>query len=287
MIDTIAKCSACGRLNVGNMQYILSSSRGREKEWIHCSNCKAFSCADPFEVIREVTHATSTSYGEKETGLINAAFIQRLYRNIIKLIKKYRLPKQNRWLDVGCSFGGLMVMAKPEGFELTGVDILPQAVDYIRSLGMEAKLVSSIAEVDPGDKFHIISAIDSNYYWPNQKIELSEIYKRLAEGGLFILRSTDKSWLVKSGISISWLWPSLGKNMIARGLNDHRYSMPLSSLLKLAREQGFMVEAINIKDAFYSDQSPLYVRGYFLISSILYKLFKLYIAPGYIIVFRK
>jgi len=284
-VDT--SCSACGSENRNAKNLVFTSSRGSEKSWSHCGHCGAFFCNDPFQVDQEVQHGTTASYGTLESGLKNAVNLQHLYNNILRLVQRYGTPACGSWLDLGCSFGGLLCLAKNAGYDVTGVDILPQAVDYIRSLGMAAYVVHSATQVPADEGFDVVTAIDSNYYWPDQRTEFSQIYQKLNPGGLFVVRTADKSWLVKLGLALQGLFPGLGKRAVAMALNDHRFSMPHASLLNLAVETGFWVESVDIRDAYYSEGSPFFVRAYFRISAILYKVSGLYIAPGYIVVLRK
>ena len=70
-----------------------------------------------------------------------------------------------------------------------GMDIVPEAVEYVRSLGLRCDCAGSVQELDiPENSQAIISILDCNYYWSNQRNELRALYSRLCPDGILVMR---------------------------------------------------------------------------------------------------
>jgi 2-polyprenyl-3-methyl-5-hydroxy-6-metoxy-1,4-benzoquinol methylase len=288
MSKNINICPACGNLNNSNENIILSSSRGEDKNWCRCKNCKAYFYTEQFDNTIEVQHGSNTSYGEEKSGINLGVYKQYLYSTILNLLIENGGKKDLKVLDVGCSYGGLLKFLKNKNFsDIYGIDILPQPIQYLKSEGYNVENYSSVDQLENNMLFDVVTVIDTNYYWPNQQKEIEAIRNHLKNNGLLIMRVTDKSWLVSAGIFIKKIALNLGIKIIARGLNDHRFSMPVKSLLKLLKDEGFSMEKINISGAYYSNSSTLAVKLSFIFGDIIYRISGLFIAPGAVIVAKK
>jgi 2-polyprenyl-3-methyl-5-hydroxy-6-metoxy-1,4-benzoquinol methylase len=278
-------CPACENINNHPKEYILSSTRGQNKKWMKCSSCNSYSIIDDYEKQNEVTHAQNTSYGTIADGLQLTSIKKKLYTTILFLAKKYSEDATNQsWLDIGCSFGGLIELVKENGYQTSGIDILPEAITHLSSKGYNVQLANSIGQLPDTTTFDIISAIDCHYYWPTQNTEFGLIKNHLNKNGLLILKTSNKSWLVSLGLFIRNFSRPVGDKMIARALNDHRFSMPLSSLLSILKKHGYTIEEVNIQNAYFSDDTKAIVKIGFFIGGLIYKISGLLIAPGAVVV---
>jgi 2-polyprenyl-3-methyl-5-hydroxy-6-metoxy-1,4-benzoquinol methylase len=89
-------------------------------------------------------------------------------------------------LDVGCSYGGFLLRAQREGYRVRGMDIVPEAVEYVRRLGIPCDRAASVDDLDiPANSLGIVTALDCNYYWQSQTKELRAIgpFRRGTTGG--------------------------------------------------------------------------------------------------------
>ena len=57
-------------------------------------------------------------------------------RNLFKIFKKIKLPKNAKILDVGCGSGTLAQFWKDQGYDVTGMDISDKSLEITRSKGV-------------------------------------------------------------------------------------------------------------------------------------------------------
>lgn len=197
---------------------------------------------------------------------------------------------ESRILDVGCSFGGILVEARKRGFDCAGVDIVPEAIQWMKEQGFRAEVCSTLSKCslysadDPAD---VISVMDAHIYWPDQPAELRAASKLLREDGLLVIRALTKSAFVTTGRFVEPVSSSLSKKLIRRAIADHRFSMPLKSLLRTIEESGFEILSASPRGARYAPDMPLGVRAAFAMGSFLWHGFGISVAPTTLIFARK
>jgi len=236
----------------------------------------------------EVCHTQQMTWGDAEHGAQLNTFKQRMYKSILAQILKHTEPRGKSLLDVGCAYGGFMEVATHAGFEVSGFDIVPQAVDFVKSRGMSAECCGQIRDFHGSHKtFDLITVLDANIYWPNQAAELRNIHERLEDGGLLVMRVVDKSWLATVGAGLQKLSPERGQKVLRRAVNDHRFSMPIGSLLELLKKTGFNVVSASPKGALHSDDTSLMVKLSFGIGIALWQTMGVFLAPGAVVIAEK
>jgi 2-polyprenyl-3-methyl-5-hydroxy-6-metoxy-1,4-benzoquinol methylase len=134
-----------------------------------------FSAQQPYDLAAEIKHTEQMAWGDSQTGIQLNAYKQRLYRTSLKLLSASHLPAPARLLDVGCAYGGFMQAAQQCGYQVCGYDIVPTAVSYVRSLGLEAYQCPSAAAFSERVKqpFDGVACLDVNCYWHDQRSELA------------------------------------------------------------------------------------------------------------------
>jgi 2-polyprenyl-3-methyl-5-hydroxy-6-metoxy-1,4-benzoquinol methylase len=221
------------------------------------------------------------AWGDSQMGIQLNAYKQRLYQTSLKLLLSH-LPAPARLLDVGCAYGGFMQAAQQCGYQVCGYDIVPTAVAYVRSLGLEAYQCQSAAAFSEYVKqpFDGVVCLDVNCYWHDQRSELAHIKAILHQGGYLLMRVVDKSWLFALGVKLAILNERLGRRLMRAATNDHRHSMPVHSHLRLLGELGYRVLYVSSRDALHSDQAKFSVKLAFELGNLAQKLFSVYLAPG-------
>jgi SAM-dependent methyltransferase len=210
-----------------------------------------------------------------------------MYLSIVRLLSRHA-PSGSLILDVGCSFGGFLEQARIHRFGVQGMDIVPEAVEYVRQLGIPCQVAASIGELDlPDASMDIISVLDSNYYWPDQRAELRACWRKLRRSGLLILRLVDKSWMLASALATREMFPKLSAHLCEKAVNDHRVSIPLSSMLRLLREERFEIVYASPRGALHSDQSSAAVKVSFVLGYVVWHLTGFNVAPGALVLTRK
>ena len=256
--------------------------------WYHCLDCGSFFDAGGFDKDSEIAHLQNTDYGSNDLGIDVCQFKTPMYDAIVKLLKNAS-PPPGSLLDIGCSYGGFLVRAQAEGYKVYGSDINPRAVDYVQALGIPAALACSIEEVDLVEdcSLDVVSCLDCNCYWTNQPGELRFAFDKLKPGGYLVMRVVDKSWMCRLALKIRRLAPTLAGYVLQESVNDHRFSMPVRSLLKIIQSCGFEVINASPRGAVHSNKSRWITRASFALGSIVWGTTGIFLAPGALVLAKK
>ena len=101
------------------------------------------------------------------------------------------------------------------------------------------------------------------------------------------MRVVDKSWMFACGLAIHKLAPDIGKTIMARSVNDHRFSMPVRSLLHVIQECGFRIVYASPRGALYSKDTDWVVKLSFDLAFLFWKATGKFVAPGALILAKK
>jgi 2-polyprenyl-3-methyl-5-hydroxy-6-metoxy-1,4-benzoquinol methylase len=227
-------------------------------------------------------------WGQIDAGKKLARYKTKMYRSVVELIKRHS-PPPAMILDVGCSFGGFATEARKSGYSVCGFDIVPEAVDYVRSLRIPTECCFSIEKVSMigSGVVDILSCLDVNYYWPNQPSELSHAFAKIKPGGYLVMRVVDKSWMFSIGLLANKIAPRIGKRIVRAAVNDHRFSMPVRSLQKVIQACGFDLIHVSPRGAIPSAESALPVQLSFGFGIFLWASLGVFMAPGALILAKK
>lgn len=280
-----ARCPACGASALSARRaWKFVNARG-ETEWLRCPTCRSYFMDGEYDLDAEVTHTQQMTWGDSEAGAHLNSFKQRMYTSILDQMERHVTPQGTSLLDVGCSYGGFLEAAADRGYEVCGFDIVPEAVDRVTAAGLPAQCCAHVRDFTlRSDPFDVVSVLDANIYWPDQPQELADIRARLRTGGLLVMRIVDKSWLARIGAAIQSVSPSRAQAILRRSVNDHRFSMPVTSFLKVLGRSGFRVISATPKGAVHSDQTSLPVKLTFAMGVALWQTLGVFLAPGAVII---
>jgi SAM-dependent methyltransferase len=281
-------CPACGIREDGAKQFRVLSARG-ESAWAKCGECAAYYLIGDYDSAAEAAHTAHMPWGQLQAGVQLNDFKKRMYDATLAGIRM-RAPSAKTILDVGCSFGGFLLEARQCGYTGIGVDIVPQAIDYVRKLGFAAEACESMSQchlVSEKNQVDVLTVLDAHIYWPDQPGELSAAWKLIRPGGLLVMRALTKSHFVSIGRALQPVAPGFSRNLIRRSVIDHRFCMPLRSLLKTITACGFQIESVVPRDAQHSELSSTAVRLLFAIGDLSWKTLGVHLAPGATIYARK
>jgi SAM-dependent methyltransferase len=156
--------------------------------WVKCPACHSFFAAETYDAEREARDGRTKTWGGIESGIALGRAKQPMFDAILRVLRS-AAPPGGSLLDVGCSYGSFMERARDAGYQVRGVDLLPDAVDYVRNRGLVCDRAASVRDLNIADDSQdVVSVLDCNYYWPNQRHELRAIWKRLRPGGLLAMR---------------------------------------------------------------------------------------------------
>lgn len=284
-----ADCPACGDSLLQNPQTVsLETPRG-ETEWCRCPHCRAYVMLAEYEADAEAQHTQTMAWGQEDDGTALNEFKQLMFRAVLDAVRTHAAP-ECRILDIGCSFGGFLMEARRQGFDVMGVDIVPEAVSYVRSQGIPAERVAGMPDCPPAVRnfgARVVTIMDANIYWPDQAGELKAIYDLLPPEGLLVMRLITKAPFFTAGRLLRPLSSALSRRLMRRAVNDHRFSMPLDSMLTLLKKTGFEIRQAGPQGALHSRDSGLGVRSLFALGTLTWKLAGIALAPGNLVVAQK
>lgn len=287
--DATLCCPGCGcQTKSSTSRFPMESVRGTS-EFLRCDACHAYFSGDEYQAEVEEQHTRQMAWGEEDRGTQLNQFKRKMYRSILDGIEREGFAGSSL-LDVGCSFGGFLTEANKRGFQVSGADIVGDAVDYCRRQGHRAEQCASLedcslfSETAPAD---VVTVLDAHIYWPDQPRELRAAWRMLKDDGLLVIRAIAKSPFITAGRVMQSVAPGFGKNLIRRAITDHRFSQPLPGLIKTIEAAGFDVTLATPKGAVHSDESGLGVRMAFAVGAVTWHSFGIPLAPGALIFARK
>lgn len=288
MADNTETCLVCATAGSMSRRYMVALSTGRGlRRWDRCKNCGSYCDATPYNIVAEVKHTRTCSWGRLQSGLRLNEYKTRMFLSVLKLLGRYA-PARGTLLDVGCSYGGFLQCAREHGYEVSGMDIVPETVKYMREHGFVCHAVKSVGELSiPDGSLDVVSVLDCNYYWPSQIPELQAIRRKLRPRGLLVMRVVDKSWMFAAGLVLRKCLPSIGGWVCRRAVNDHRVSIPVRSLLRILSSEGLSVLYASPRGAMHSDRSSIAVKLGFAIRNLVWLVSQRYLAPGCLILMQK
>lgn len=281
-------CPVCEiELDTGSLStFPLTTPRGNQ-QWVRCPACRSFFSLAPYDPGLETVHTRTRPWGIAESGIALNDEKSPMFEAILRALRRYAQPGSTL-LDIGCSYGGFLQRAQKEGYQVRGIDIVPEAVEYVRSQGIPCDKAKSVSDLDiPESSIGIISALDSNYYWPDQKKELRDIRALLSSGGVLAVRTVDTSWAVQIGLWVKKIFPDMGRRLCEKAVYDHRVSIPVRSLLQIVQDEGFEIIYTSPHDAMPFRYNSLKVRIAYAIGHLVWRIAGYNLAPGFVFLARK
>ena len=265
---------------------VLKTPRGNQA-WARCPGCGSFFAAERYDPEQEVQHTRTRPWGKVESGSALNHYKGLMFEAILRVLRGYA-PRGSTLLDVGCSYGGFLQRAKREGYRVRGVNIVPEAVEYVRSQGIPCECAKSVEDLDiPKSSQGVISVLDCNCYWPSQRKELRALRSRLSANGLLVMRVVDTSWMVRIGLWLRRWFPIAGQRLCEKAVYDHRVSIPVRSLMRLVRQEGFEIVYTSPRDAMPSRYNSLKVKTAYTLGHFAWRIAGCYVAPGWVLLARK
>lgn len=127
------------------------------------------------------TEAYDGYYSEENLSV--PEFIDRRLDEIVSEFSGYR--QNNRFLDLGCGAGSLIKAATRAGWRAEGLDVSPQAVQHLRSIGFNAFCGELHEAAFPTAYFDVVAASELVEHVSDPSLLLGEISRVLRPGGLF------------------------------------------------------------------------------------------------------
>jgi SAM-dependent methyltransferase len=278
------RCPACAAdgTHAKEVPLTLATRPGR---WRICHRCRAYFLAERYSALDEAAHTERRPWGQLIAGQALNRHKRRMFRAILDLLAD-ACPPPARLLDVGCSFGGFLLEARARGYAVRGTDLVPTAVEFVRARGMTAHTATTVAELaDIADgMIDVVTCLDCNYYWPDQRAEIAAIRRKLRPRGVLLMRTSTKAWMLRGGLALRAPFPWLGTHVVTRAANDHRFCMPFPTLLSVLADEGFRVRRVSVMAALHSLRAGPLVLVAFGLGAVSWHLFRIMLAPGAVVI---
>ena len=150
-------------------------------EWLHCRVCETLYVSIlPTEKSR-MRYETGGYYNDENLAV--PEFITRRLGEIVGSFAPYRLT--NRFLDIGCGAGSLLMAAKKTGWEAEGVEVSHPTVEHLRNNGLTV-FSGELGEASfPTAHFDVVTAAELIEHVTNPSALVEEIARILRPGGIF------------------------------------------------------------------------------------------------------
>jgi 2-polyprenyl-3-methyl-5-hydroxy-6-metoxy-1,4-benzoquinol methylase len=115
-----------------------------------------------------------------------------------------------RYLDVGCSTGFVVEAARDRGWNATGIDLNPSAIEFGRSRGLDLRTVALEDAGLPDSTFDAISLFDVLEHLLDPARTLRTCIDLLAPGGILFLYvpNYDSASRLLMGAAAHFIWPT-------------------------------------------------------------------------------
>jgi 2-polyprenyl-3-methyl-5-hydroxy-6-metoxy-1,4-benzoquinol methylase len=210
-----------------------------------------------------------------------------MFDAILRILRRYA-KTGSMLVDVGCSYGGFLERAQSHGYEVRGIDIVPESVEYVRSRGIPCEVAASLEEARiPENSADIVSVLDCNYYWPVQGKELGLIHSELKRDGLLAIRTVDTSIALQLGLWLRKWLPDAGRRLSEYAVYDYRVVIPTRALLQIVRQQGFEILEASPRAAIPLRHNSWMIRFAYAVGQLTWVVAHYNLAPGFVLLARK
>jgi len=143
--------------------------------------------------------------------------------------------KPARFLDVGCSVGTALNLARSIGFDCVGFDVSKCSVDNAIKMGFEAKYSSDITGAFEEKTFDIIHCSHVIEHVPNPLLFLAELHSFLKPNGILMLACPNYASLPRLAKGKKWgLWH----------LDSHLWQFTKNQMVRLLKESNYRVAKV-------------------------------------------
>jgi 2-polyprenyl-3-methyl-5-hydroxy-6-metoxy-1,4-benzoquinol methylase len=154
------------------------------------SICRCVSCGQVYvsgidiDVIKEV-YNEKQYFAERNAYIVRWDEFSRLFQKIIDKIIKFK--PQGRLLDVGCSVGILLDVARKNGFDVKGVEVSTWASEFARQKGFDVITGGLLEAAYPEKSFDIVVLNHVLEHIPKPVVILFEAKRILKDDGLLVI----------------------------------------------------------------------------------------------------
>ncbi len=199
--------------------------------------CCGLGVTSPFPSQEILAKANSEIYqaGQRiRIYLSKQGYFEKRYRKYIKSIKRYK--EHGALLDIGCSIGLFLKIARQNGFATTGVELNTDCADFGRkhfNIDIYSKRIEDLSF--PEETFDVITIFDVLEHIPDMDRFLLELGRILKKDGLLMLQSPNIDSFMARLTKTKWNWLTPP---------DHLYHFTPGSITRLLESRGYCIKGI-------------------------------------------
>lgn len=238
---TLDRCLACGHAGALAPLAMVYVWRDVEFPGAECPRCgmrflrvqpegeslAAMYSAEYFETDFRCGRSDTHSFDEVAFRAENAGLLERFER----------FRGGGRLLEVGCASGWLLKHAAERGWQVTGVELSPEAVAHARGLGLDVRQGTLGDAALPEAAFDLVFMGDVLEHVPDCRETAAQVAARLAPGGHFFLRGPITTHSLARGLALG-AYRALGRRIVLREPPYHLWEFTPRSLRGLLARVG-------------------------------------------------
>lgn len=230
------KCILCRSTKYNNFYKLNSYSL------IRCSSCSLIRVSPmPNEQEKErISQSIYSSSDYRERYFKDKRFFKRWFNAKLKIIEKFK-PEKGKILDIGCSYGFFLEVAKKRGWDVYGIEINPITGGYAKDKFGDkifiGKIENSYFETD---SFDVITLWDVIEHGVDPVKFLQTIKRYLKPSGTICIQVPNIDSYISKIKNKNWDWLTPG---------DHLYFFSPETLLKT-------LEIADLKSVYFDTWEP-------------------------------
>jgi len=225
-------CNICGGESYRKVHYFKEWNIGRvpvkEVTIVQCSKCKVRrrmpAILDDYE---EEYHATYVN----QNKAIHPHQLSHFADLMMARLRQF-YEKEVRFLDVGCSTGRALQLARTIGFDAIGLDYSKWASNYCSNLGFETRCGSLIGQWDEAEQFHVIHCSHTIEHVPDPVAYLREMFRLIKPRGQLMIACPNYASIHR--ILLRERWP-------VWYLDSHLWQFTKYQVERMLRDSGFII----------------------------------------------
>lgn len=258
-----------------NSTYEIEKGKNIQLPLYYCKQCNTFiRQINNKEILSNLEIAAYSSIQNEQTQY-NSRF--NFFKYLYILVIKYKKSIKT-WVDFGCSYGHFIEFIRQKNIECCGIEIADEVRAYAKGKGLVVH--ENITDLPENKSFDVISLIDSLYYSREPGALMRNIYQKLNENGLIILRMQNRNWLVKYDKYI------LHKTT-SSSLGDVTIGFSKRSIRELLENNDFKI--LSIRNSEKGKIKTFQVRCFYDLALAIYYLSigTINLIPGFIVIAKK
>jgi 2-polyprenyl-3-methyl-5-hydroxy-6-metoxy-1,4-benzoquinol methylase len=180
---------------------------------VRCEACDLVYVSPTFDEAHYKSVYASTEYQDivRDLGIKSHEYrVARFGAERVALMARYLAVERPRYLDVGCSTGFVVEAARDTGWDATGIDLNPSAIEFGRTRGLDLQTVALEDAAFTGGSFDAVSLFDVLEHLLEPVRTLRACTRLLKPGGILFLYvpNYDSASRLLMGSHAHFIWPT-------------------------------------------------------------------------------